>query len=461
MASPWVLEIVASGVTDVCALASSSKTPNDLYHALSSNGLPSTPDAQAFVTELHSLVPRKFKSGASSSKKHATTAVTGQGTLVNQKYALMLDEGEEESAKKKKRKEKGKDKERTREEKSSKSHRARDERPERRERDADRDRRDDGPRKIHRSTRKREVNGDEWVSDEEEKERERKRQREMSAEVERTYRRPLDGEEALEDAERKPTPPPDETEEERLERERLEDLAERDAFAERMKRKDQEHTKKIVTDRSSKAAAEAAALRSLADDNDARLAAMPNLRERSRQEYLKKREQQRIDLLKLQIQDEEILFRGQRMSKREEAEHARNKELLRIMEERQKIDEGNDGYMLPDDYITEQGKIDKKKKSNVLYQRYEENKPQEGQFVTDIDQWEAHQTGASTFKTGAMDKIVLEDQYDYVMDESQFINWIQEGRDEAEMTEKDRAMKAQIEELEQKCMSRSWSCFSC
>jgi hypothetical protein len=37
------------------------------------------------------------------------------------------------------------------------------------------------------------------------------------------------------------------------------------------------------------------------------------------------------------------------------------------------------------------------------------------------------------------------------MDESQFINWIQEGRDEAEMTEKDRAMKAQIEELEQKC----------
>lgn len=332
---------MASSVTHACAVASSSKTPNDLYHALSSNGLPATPDAQAFVTELHSLVPRKTKSGASSSKKHATTTVTGQGTLVNQKYALMLDEGEEESAKKKKRKEKGKDKERAREDKPSKGHRERDERSERRERDADRDRRDDGPRKIHRSTRKREVNGDEWVSDEEEKERERKRQREMSAELERTYRRPLDGEEALEDAERKPTPPPDETEEERLERERLEDLAERDAFAERMKRKDQEHTKKIVTDRSSKAAAEAAALRSLADDNDARLAAMPNLRERSRQEYLKKREQQRIDLLKLQIQDEEILFRGQRMSKREEAEHARNKELLRIMEERQKIDEGS------------------------------------------------------------------------------------------------------------------------
>lgn len=371
---------------------------------------------------------------------------------MNQKYSLMLDEEDADTGKKKKRKDKGKDREKIREDKPSKDRTRESERTERTDRDADRDKRDGG-KKIHRSTRKREVNGDEWVSDEEEKERERKRQREMSAEErDRSYRRPLDEEEALEDAERRShAPREDETEEERLERERLEDLAERDAFAERMKRKDQENTKKLVVDRSSKAAAEAAALRSLADDQDARLAAMPNLRERSRQEYLKKREQQRIDLLKLQIQDEEILFRGQRMSKREEEEHARNKELLRIMEERQKIDDGNDGYMLPDDYITEQGKIDKKKKSNVLYQRYEENKPLDGQFVTDIDQWEAHQTGASTFKTGAMDKIVLEDQYDYVMDESQFINWIQEGRDEAEMTEKDRAMKAQIEELEQKC----------
>lgn len=372
---------------------------------------------------------------------------------MNQKYSLMLDEEDGDAGKKKKRKDKGKDREKIRDEKPSKERTRESERSERPDRDADKGR--DGGKKIHRSTRKRDVNGDEWVSDEEEKERERKRQRAMSVEErDRSYRRPLDEEEALEDAERQEhAPREDETEEERLERERLEDLAERDAFAERMKRKDQENTKKLVVDRSSKAAAEAAALRSLADDNDARLAAMPNLRERSRQEYLKKREQQRIDLLKLQIQDEEILFRGQRMSKREEEEHARNKELLRIMEERQKIDDGNDGYMLPDDYITEQGKIDKKKKSNVLYQRYEENKPLDGQFVTDIDQWEAHQTGASTFKTGAMDKIVLEDQYDYVMDESQFINWIQEGRDEAEMTEKDRAMKAQIEELEQKCKS--------
>ncbi|KAJ9116307.1 hypothetical protein QFC22_004747 [Naganishia vaughanmartiniae] len=431
----------SSTVDFIQTLASSAKTPSELYHSLAANGLPSTPDAQAFVTELHSLIPRKSKSSSSSSKKAAANGTSGQGTLVNQKYALMLDDDDDAAAgKKKKRKDKGKEK--VKEEKPSRSERDRVE-----EKDERRDR--DGTKKIQRSTRKREVNGDEWVSDEEEKERERKRRREMSEEErDRAYRRPLDGEEMLEDAERNPRD--DETEEQRIERERLEDIAERDAFAERIKQKDAGNTKKLVVDRSSKAAAEAAARRSLADDNEARQAAMPDIRGRSRQEYLKKREQQRLDLLKLQIQDEEILFRGQKMSRREEAEHERNKELLRIMEERQKIDEGTDGYMLPDDYITEQGKIDKKKKSNVLYQRYEENKPIDGQFVTDIDQWEAHQTGASTFKTGAMDKIVLEDQYDYVMDESQFINWIQEGRDEAEMTEKDRAMKAQIEELEQK-----------
>ncbi|KAI0320167.1 P-loop containing nucleoside triphosphate hydrolase protein [Amylostereum chailletii] len=147
-----------------------------------------------------------------------------------------------------------------------------------------------------------------------------------------------------------------------------------------MKKRDQDRTKKIVEDRSSKssgAAAEAAERRKLADDTTARTLAMPSLREHSRQEYLTKRELQQVELLRKEIADDEALFRGMRISKREQRELDRKKEVLKLVEERLKIDDKWDGYMLPEDYITEQGKIDKKRKENVLYQRYEDAKPKD------------------------------------------------------------------------------------
>ena len=191
----------------------------------------------------------------------------------------------------------------------------------------------------------------------------------------------------------------------RRERERLEDLKDRDAFAERMKDRDRERTKKIVEDRSSKAsgaAAEAAQRRQLADDANARSVALPSLRLHSRQEYLTKRELQQIELLRKEIADDEALFSGMKISKRERRDLEQKKEVLKLVEARLKINDKYEGYQLPEDYITEQGKIDKKKKENALYKRYEDAKPKDDQFVTDIDQWEASQTQHSTFKMGAM-----------------------------------------------------------
>jgi pre-mRNA-splicing factor ATP-dependent RNA helicase DHX16 len=60
---------------------------------------------------------------------------------------------------------------------------------------------------------------------------------------------------------------------------------------------------------------------------------------------------------------------------------------------------------------------------------------------------------ASTMKTGALDKVVVEDEYDYVFDESQAIEWVMDGALEGQMTAKDAALKAQVEELEKKCES--------
>ena len=108
--------------------------------------------------------------------------------------------------------------------------------------------------------------------------------------------------------------------------------------------------------------------------------------------------------------------------------------------------------MLPEDYINEQGKIDKKRKENVLYQRYEDAKPKDDQFTTDVDQWEASQTMHSTFKTGAMDKKEIVDDYDYVFDESQTIQFVlgHKINEDSDMTPADRLLKQQIEEAEKR-----------
>ncbi|KAH9984953.1 P-loop containing nucleoside triphosphate hydrolase protein [Russula vinacea] len=55
---------------------------------------------------------------------------------------------------------------------------------------------------------------------------------------------------------------------------------------------------------------------------------------------------------------------------------------------------------------------------------YEEAKPRDDQFVTDVDQWEASQTKHSTFKAGAMDKPELVDAYKCLFGESQMIQHI-------------------------------------
>jgi pre-mRNA-splicing factor ATP-dependent RNA helicase DHX16 len=104
----------------------------------------------------------------------------------------------------------------------------------------------------------------------------------------------------------------------------------------------------IIEDRSSKGDTEATRRRNLADDKQARAAALPDIRDRSRQEYLKLREQQRLELLRQEIQDEAFLFGDQRLSKREIQEHEHKKQVLALAEARMKIDSKEDGYVMPE-----------------------------------------------------------------------------------------------------------------
>ncbi|KAF6228481.1 hypothetical protein HO133_008211 [Letharia lupina] len=257
-----------------------------------------------------------------------------------------------------------------------------------------------------------------------------------------------------------PAQPPEEEldEETRREREMERDQLEKDEFARRLNLKDAEKTKKLVEDRSStKEGKEVAKRRALAEDAAARQAAMPDLRERSRQEYLKKRETERLALLRKQIAEETTELRSNPdLTRREKDEFAKNREVLRIAEERLRIDDHRDGYTMPEDYITEKGKIDRKKKEEALYKRYVD-KDEHGQerYVTEQEEWEKEQTAKAKAQISQSER-VDEGDYDYVFDDAQKINFVMDTRldsDAKPLTKEQRALQEQLKAAEAKASS--------
>ena len=245
-------------------------------------------------------------------------------------------------------------------------------------------------------------------------------------------------------------------EEELADQARLKDLEERDEFSERLKRKDLEKTKKLVEDRSSSKEGQAlAARRALADDPSARSAAVPDLRIRSRQQYLVKREAEQLALLRKQIaEDEQELLTNPDLTRREKEAFEKNKEILRLTEERMRVDDHLDGYMLPEDYITEKGKIDKKKKQKALYERYVD-RDQAGQerFVTEHEEWEKEQTAKVSAQVKRNER-VDEGDYEYVFDDSQKINFLMETTLAGTALSKEaRFAQQQLKAAEQKALS--------
>ncbi|KAK7425217.1 hypothetical protein QQX98_000132 [Neonectria punicea] len=232
--------------------------------------------------------------------------------------------------------------------------------------------------------------------------------------------------------------------------ERRKDIEEREAFAKRLSEKDKGRSKKNDRD------GESSSRRKLAEDAEARNQALPDIRERSRQEYLKKREAERLALLRKQVSEETAELRsGVRLSEMEKAEFAKNREILRLAEERLKIDDHRDGYVMPEDYITEKGKLDRKKKEEALYKRYVE-KDEYGQekFVTEHEEWEREQ--ASKAKAQIQRAERENDDYDYVLDDAQYIQWNLDSRlagDDQKLTKEQKFLAAQIDAAEKKALT--------
>ncbi|RDA87777.1 hypothetical protein CP532_2454 [Ophiocordyceps camponoti-leonardi (nom. inval.)] len=257
------------------------------------------------------------------------------------------------------------------------------------------------------------------------------------------------------EASRRPPPKNDLSEGTREELERQKDIKEREAFAKRLREKDDGKSKKNLRD------GEASSRRRIADDAAARDAALPDLRERSRQEYLKKRETERLALLRKQVAEETAELRsGLRLSDKEKAEFAKNREVLRLAEERLRIDDHRDGYVMPEDYITEKGKLDKRKKEEALYKRYvDRDEYGQEKFVTEHEEWEREQTAKAKAQIHRTDRDAdADDGYSFILDDTQYIKWSFDSRLAGEgktmaKTKEQLFLEAQIEAAERKALS--------
>ncbi|KLJ10030.1 adenosinetriphosphatase [Blastomyces silverae] len=256
---------------------------------------------------------------------------------------------------------------------------------------------------------------------------------------------------------RSSSPSSDGDPETKAERARQRDLKERDEFAKRLAKRNDSKSKKIVEDRSSTKDSDAARRRALAEDAAARSAAMPDLRLRSRQEYLKKREAERLALLRKQVAEETAELRDNpNLTRREKDEFTKNREVLRLAEERLRIDDYRDGYALPEDYITEKGKIDRKRKEEALYKRYvDRDEHGHERFVTEHEEWENEQTAKAKAQIHKAE-FVDEGDYEYVFDDAQKINFIMDSKlegDRKPLTKEQLLFQQKLDAAEQKAAS--------
>ncbi|XP_031950304.1 pre-mRNA-splicing factor ATP-dependent RNA helicase DHX16 isoform X2 [Corvus moneduloides] len=232
-----------------------------------------------------------------------------------------------------------------------------------------------------------------------------------------------------------PSPPPaaeprEEPEEEweASERERLRDLQERDAFAERLRRRDRERDRGARTN--NKAYEEAQKRLKIAEEDQK--AMIPELRKRSRREYLAKREREKLEELELEIQDEELLFGEDSLSAPELRElryKRRVRDLAREYKragDREQL-ERSSRYHIPEET---RGKIPEREEPGAeepLAPRDEQRR------------WEEQLLGAAALRFGARDAALRQPARDYelLLEEDEMVQFVSAAQLEGTDPQKD------------------------
>ncbi|XP_068034540.1 LOW QUALITY PROTEIN: pre-mRNA-splicing factor ATP-dependent RNA helicase DHX16-like [Anomalospiza imberbis] len=224
--------------------------------------------------------------------------------------------------------------------------------------------------------------------------------------------------------------PPEEPEEEweASERERLRDLRERDAFAERLRRRDRERDRGARGD--SKAYEEAQKRLKVAEEDQK--AMIPELRKRSRREYLAKREREKLEELEQEIQDEELLFGEEALTAPERRELRYKRRLRDLARDYKRAGaqeqlERSSRYHIPEE--TRDKKIPEREEAQEepLAPRDEQRR------------WEEQLLGAAALRFGARDAARQQrgPDYELLLEEEEMVQFVSAARLEGTDPQKD------------------------
>lgn len=209
---------------------------------------------------------------------------------------------------------------------------------------------------------------------------------------------------------------------------RLQDLAEKEEFEKRLKERDEQQTRKLAERKISKEELEELERRKRAEKAEDKAQVIKELRKVSRREYLKKREETKLEELEEALEDEKYLFEGHELTEKEREELEYKEKVFKIAKERKKQLEElehDDAYHMPTAY--DQGEKDaSNKRYEVLTARYRD--VDEGEAgETPWEQQEAlerEQIKRAVSRVGSKDKkksqddydLVFEDQVDFIID---------------------------------------------
>ncbi|XVF50023.1 hypothetical protein PTKIN_Ptkin04bG0062300 [Pterospermum kingtungense] len=202
------------------------------------------------------------------------------------------------------------------------------------------------------------------------------------------------------------------------EEERVRDRREREELERKIRERDAAATRKLMEPKLSRKEEEEAIRRSNALEQDD----INSLRKVSRQEYLKKREQKKLEELRDDIEDEQYLFDGVKLTEAEYHELSYKKEIYELVKKRSEEDDNIGEYKMPEAYDQE-GIVDQEKRFAVALQRYRD--PAAGDKMNPFaeqEAWEEHQIGKATLKFGSKNKKQTADDYQFVFeDQIEFI----------------------------------------
>ncbi|EOA36424.1 hypothetical protein CARUB_v10010941mg [Capsella rubella] len=227
------------------------------------------------------------------------------------------------------------------------------------------------------------------------------------------------------------------------EEERVRDQKEREELEQHLRDRDTARTRKLTEQKMSKKEQEEALRRANALEKDD----LNSLRKVSRQEYLKKREQKKLDELRDEIEDEQYLFGGEKLTETELREFRYKKELYDLVKKRTQDEDDVEEYRIPDAY-DQDGGVDQEKRFSVAVQRYKDlDSTEKMNPFGEQEAWEDHQIGKATLKFGAKNKKASDD-YQFVFEDQ--INFIKESVMAGENYEDDMDAKQKSQDLAEK-----------